>query len=69
MIMRKTTFLLMLLLTLNSAFTQDKYLPTKENIAQREWFQNAKFSPDKKNPKLNFFQVNASQSLKVRQEK
>ena len=43
MIMRKTTFLLMLLLTLNSAFTQDKYLPTKENIAQREWFQNAKF--------------------------
>lgn len=32
-------------------------------------FTNAKLSPDKKNPKLNFFKVNASLSLHERQEK
>ncbi|MEI6774544.1 MAG: hypothetical protein WCL18_07345 [bacterium] len=32
-------------------------------------FKNAKLSPDKKNPKLNFFKVNASLSLHEREVK
>ncbi|MGJ8670529.1 MAG: hypothetical protein ACSHXK_13640 [Oceanococcus sp.] len=34
-----------------------------------EWFSSAKFSPNKSDPKLNYFSVNASQALKVWQEK
>lgn len=30
-----------------------------------DWFTKAKLSPEKKNPKLNYFGVNASQSLAV----
>lgn len=33
------------------------------------WFQNAKLSPEGKNPKLNFFQVDASLPLNVWQKK
>jgi hypothetical protein len=33
------------------------------------WFKSAKFAVDKKEKNLNFFQVNASQSLKVWREK
>lgn len=33
------------------------------------WFRGAKLSPEKKDPKLNFFGVNASQPLKVWQKK
>ena len=46
-----------------------KYMTDCQKEFPSSWFQNAKLSPLKKNPKLNFFQVNASQSLKIRQEK
>lgn len=34
-----------------------------------EWFQNAKLSPEKHNPNLNFFQIKASKPLSYWQEK
>ncbi len=34
-----------------------------------DWYQNAKLSPEKKNPKLNFFGINASQPLSVWRQK
>lgn len=46
-----------------------KYMTDCQQEFPAAWFEKAKLSPDKKNPKLNFFKVNASQSLKVRQEK
>lgn len=46
-----------------------KYMTDCQKEFPSSWFKNAKLSPEKKNPKINFFKVNASQSLKVRQEK
>jgi len=46
-----------------------KYMTDCREEFPADRFTNAKLSPDKKNPKLNFFKVNASQSLKIRQEK
>ncbi|MBS60595.1 MAG: hypothetical protein CL606_04730 [Anaerolineaceae bacterium] len=34
-----------------------------------DWFENARLSPHKRDPKLNYFGVNASQSLSVWQDK
>jgi len=46
-----------------------KYMCDCQNEFPSEWFTNAKLSPEKKNPKLNFFWVNASMNLKERQNK
>ena len=46
-----------------------KYMTDCQKEFPSSRFTNAKLSPEKKNPKLNFFKVNASQSLKIRQEK
>ena len=46
-----------------------KYMTDCKNEFPADWFQNAKLSPLKRNPKLNFFKVNASLSLKKWQEK
>lgn len=46
-----------------------KYMTDCQQEFPAARFKKAKFSPEKKNPKVNFFGVNASQSLKVRQEK
>lgn len=40
-----------------------KYLTDCIDEFPKEWFSNAKLSPKKSNPKLNYFGVNASQSL------
>lgn len=46
-----------------------KYMTDGQNEFPKDWFAHAKLSPLKKNPKLNFFWVNASLPLSVRQEK
>jgi len=46
-----------------------KYMTDCQNEFPKEWFENAKLSPEKKNYKLNYFGVDASQSLGVWQEK
>ena len=46
-----------------------KYMTDCRNEFPDDRFTNAKLSPDKKNPKLNFFKVNASLPLAIRQEK
>lgn len=46
-----------------------KYMTDCQDEFPRIWFEKAKLSPEKKNPKLNFFGVNASQSLSVWREK
>lgn len=40
-----------------------KYMTDCQNEFPKDWFTKAKLSPDRRNPKLNFFQVDASQSL------
>jgi hypothetical protein len=46
-----------------------KYMTDCQKEFPKDWFENAKLSPDKSNPKLNFFGVSASQPLKIwRQE-
>jgi len=40
-----------------------KYLTDCKNEFPKEWFVNAKLSPEKSNPKLNYFGISASQSL------
>lgn len=42
-----------------------KYMTDCHKEFPRAWFKKAKLNPDKHDPKLNFFGVNASQSLKV----
>ncbi len=46
-----------------------KYMTDCQNEYPKEWFENAKLSPNKKNPQLNYFGVDASQSLSVWKEK
>ncbi len=40
-----------------------KYMTDCVDEFPKDWFTNAKFSPNKYDPKLNFFKVRASQSL------
>lgn len=42
-----------------------KYMTDCQKEFPADWFTKAKLSPTKKNPKLNYFGVNASQSLAV----
>jgi hypothetical protein len=42
-----------------------KYMNDCQKEFPKEWFKNAKLSPQKRNPKLNYFGVNASQPLSV----
>lgn len=46
-----------------------KYMTDCKKEFPRNWFENAKLSPRKKDPKLNYFGVDASDSLKVWQKK
>ena len=46
-----------------------KYMTDCIDEFPKDWFEHAKLSPQKKNPLLNYFEVDASQSLKVWQEK
>lgn len=46
-----------------------KYMTDCQNEFPKDRFINAKLSPEKKNPKMNFFWVNASMDLKYREEK
>jgi hypothetical protein len=46
-----------------------KYMTDCQKEFPVSWFKKAKLSPEKSNPKSNFFWVRASMPLKVRQEK
>jgi hypothetical protein len=46
-----------------------KYMTDCTNEFPKSWFVKAKLSPEKKNPKLNYFGVDASQSLSVWKKK
>jgi len=46
-----------------------KYMTDCRKEFPADWFENAKLSPEKKNPKLNFFRVDASQPLSVWRKK
>ena len=46
-----------------------KYMTDCKNEFLKDWFEKAKLSPRGKNPKLNYFEVDASQPLKVWQKK
>lgn len=46
-----------------------KYMTDCTKEFPTDWFTKAKLSPEKRNPKINYFGVNASQSLKVWREK
>jgi len=46
-----------------------RYLTDCRAEFPKSWFKNAKLSPEKKNPKINFFNVDASQPLSVWQKK
>jgi len=46
-----------------------KYMTDCTNEFPKEWFKKAKLSPEKKDPTLNFFGINASLPLKNWQEK
>lgn len=46
-----------------------KYLTDCEQEFPTEWFTSAKLSPQKKDVSLNFFGVDASQSLSIWREK
>lgn len=46
-----------------------KYMTDCENEFPKDWFENAKLSKEFKNPKINYFGVNASQPLKFWQKK
>lgn len=45
-----------------------KYMTDCESEFPKNWFTKAKLSPEGKNPKINFFGVDASQPLKVWQK-
>lgn len=42
-----------------------KYMTDCRDEFPKDWFENAKLSPETKDPKLNYFQVDASLPLKV----
>jgi hypothetical protein len=46
-----------------------KYMTDCTKEFPSSWFKNAKLSPGKRNPSLNYFKINASLPLKVWQEK
>ena len=46
-----------------------KYMTDSRNEFPQDWFEKAKLSPQKKDVNLNFFKVDASQSLKEWQRK
>lgn len=46
-----------------------KYMTDCAREFPKDWFEKAKLSPKKKNPKLNFFGVDASQPLSVWKKK
>lgn len=46
-----------------------KYMTDCQDEFPRDWFKKAKLSPHKNNPQLNFFKVNASQSLTIWRQK
>jgi hypothetical protein len=46
-----------------------KYMTDCEKEFPSNWFKNAKLCPERHDPKLNFFKVNASQPLRVWREK
>lgn len=46
-----------------------KYMTDCKSEFPKDWFENAKLSPDGKNIELNYYQVDASLSLKEWQEK
>ena len=46
-----------------------KYMNDCHDEFPKSWFEGAKLSPNKKDPKLNCFKVNASQPLSVWKEK
>lgn len=41
-----------------------KYMTDCKNEFPKDWFNNVKLSPNFHNPKLNYFKINASKSLK-----
>ena len=46
-----------------------KYMTDCKSEFPESWFKKAKLSPEGKNPKINFFGIDASQPLKVWQKK
>ncbi len=46
-----------------------KYMTDCQNEFPKDWFKKAKLSPEKSDPKLNFFGVSASQPLSVWRKK
>lgn len=46
-----------------------KYMTDCRNEFPSDWFTNAKLSPTKRDPELNYFKVNASQPLSVWKKK
>ncbi len=46
-----------------------KYMTDCRSEFPKSWFVKAKLSPEGKNPKINYFEVDASQPLKVWQKK
>ena len=46
-----------------------KYMTDCRQEFPKDWFKNAKLSPEGRNPKINYFGVDASQPLKVWQKK
>ncbi len=46
-----------------------KYMTDCQNEFPSEWFENAKLCSEKHDPNLNFFNINASQPLKIWQQK
>lgn len=46
-----------------------KYMTDCRKEFPKDWYEKAKLSPEKKNPEINYFRINASQPLKVWQEK
>ncbi|RJR27884.1 hypothetical protein C4561_01195 [candidate division WWE3 bacterium] len=46
-----------------------KYMTDCADEFPKDWYKNAKLCPERHNPELNFFKVNASQKLSVWREK
>ncbi len=46
-----------------------KYMTDCKNEFPKDWFKNAKLSPEKSNPEINFFKVDASKPLQYWKEK
>lgn len=54
---------------LNLGIFGGKYMTDCKNEFPKSWFKNAKLRPEKKDPSINFFCVDASQSLSVWRKK